>query len=131
MAVGEPDFPAPALVRSAAIEKVKSGDVRYTPAAARPGCAGPWRTPDSHARNASRRRGDHDLPQREARALGRDLRAGSRRRRVLIPLPGLASYFDIVRVAGARRCSLPPSRADGVRPDLEALARAVTPKTRA
>ncbi|NOT32207.1 MAG: hypothetical protein HOP15_17310, partial [Planctomycetes bacterium] len=36
MAVGEPDFPAPALVQAAAIEKVRSGDVRYTPAAGTP-----------------------------------------------------------------------------------------------
>src|SRR5262245_27364912 len=36
MAVGEPDFPAPELVQAAAVEKVKSGDVRYTPAAGTP-----------------------------------------------------------------------------------------------
>ena len=33
MSVGEPDFPAPAVVQQAASRKVLSGDVKYTPAA--------------------------------------------------------------------------------------------------
>ena len=36
LSVGEPDQPAPALVRAAAVTKVESGDVRYTPAAGAP-----------------------------------------------------------------------------------------------
>jgi aspartate aminotransferase len=36
MSVGEPDFPAPAIVQEAACARVRSGDVRYTPAAGMP-----------------------------------------------------------------------------------------------
>jgi aspartate aminotransferase len=50
---------------------------------------------------------------------------------VLIPLPAWASYFDLVRCAGGTPVLVPPDRRDGVRPDLAALVRAVTPKTRA
>ena len=40
MAVGEPDFPAPAAARAAAVAKVESLDVRYTPAAGTPALRG-------------------------------------------------------------------------------------------
>ncbi|HRV82201.1 MAG TPA: aminotransferase class I/II-fold pyridoxal phosphate-dependent enzyme, partial [Planctomycetota bacterium] len=36
MAVGEPDFQAPAAARKAAVEAIESGQVRYTPAAGMP-----------------------------------------------------------------------------------------------
>src|SRR5213594_1737949 len=33
MSVGEPDFPAPRVAREAAVKRIQSGDVKYTPAA--------------------------------------------------------------------------------------------------
>src|SRR5262249_28446940 len=126
MAVGEPDFPAPALVRTAAIEKVKSGDVRYTPAAGTPALR------KTVAEHVSATRGPTFAPEEitichsAKHALsGAVFALVEEGDEVLIPLPAWASYFDIVRVAGGTPVLVPPNRADGVRPDTEALSRAV------
>ena len=132
MAVGEPDFPAPAVVRAAAVAKIESGDVRYTPAAGTPSL----RKALAEHLTATRRvpfvpeevtvchSGKHAL----SGALFAVVDHGDE---VLIPLPAWASYFDLVRCAGGTPVLVPPDRQDGVRPDLAALARAVTKKTRA
>ncbi len=130
MAVGEPDFPAPELVQRAAVEKVKSGDVRYTPAAGTPALRravaehlGATRgTPYAPEEVCICHSGKHAL----SGAIFALIEEGDE---VLIPLPAWGSYFDIVRVAGGEPVLVPP--ADGVRPDLAALSRAVTPRTRA
>jgi aspartate/methionine/tyrosine aminotransferase len=47
---------------------------------------------------------------------------------VLIPLPAWGSYFEEVAIAGGKAVLLPPAK--GCRPDLDALAAAVTPRSR-
>jgi aspartate aminotransferase len=131
MAVGEPDFPAPALVQAAAIEKVRSGDVRYTPAAGTPALR------KAVAEHLTRTRATpfapeevticHSAKHALSGAIFALVEAGDE---VLVPLPAWASYFDLVRCAGGTPVLVPPDRNGGVRPDLAALARAVTPKTR-
>lgn len=132
MAVGEPDFPAPALVQAAAVEKVQSGDVRYTPAAGTPSLR------KAVAEHLTSTRGTHYASEEVTichsakHALsGAIFALVEEGDEVLVPLPAWASYFDLVRVAGATPVLVPPDRRDGVRPDLAALARAVTPRTRA
>ena len=131
MAVGEPDFPAPELVRSAAIEKVRSGDVRYTPAAGTPGLR---RAVADHVGTTRNVRYDasevcicHSAKHALSGAVFALVEDGDE---VLVPLPAWGSYFEIVRVAGGVPV-LVPSAKDGVRPDIGALRRAVTKKTRA
>lgn len=132
MAVGEPDFPAPALVQRAAIAKVESGDVRYTPAAGTPSLR------KAVAEHLTRTRGTAYAPEEVTichsakHALsGAIFALVEQNDEVLVPLPAWASYFDLVRCAGATPVLVPPDRRDGVRPDLAALARAVTARTRA
>jgi aspartate aminotransferase len=132
MAVGEPDFPAPALVQEAAMAKVRSGDVRYTPAAGTPTLrkavaehltlsrATPYAPEEITICHSAK----HAL----SGAIFTLIEDGDE---VLVPLPAWASYFDLVRCAGGTPVLVPPDACDGVRPDLAALARAVTPKTRA
>jgi aspartate aminotransferase len=132
MAVGEPDFPAPALVQAAAIAKVKSGDVRYTPAAGTPSLR------KAVARYLAATRGVpydpaeiticHSAKHALSGAIFALVDDGDE---VLVPLPAWASYFDLVRVAGGTPVLVPPLAPDGVRPDLAALRRAITPRTRA
>jgi aspartate aminotransferase len=132
MAVGEPDFPAPELVQAAAIEKVKSGDVRYTPAAGTPSLR------KTVAEHLTSTRGTpftadevticHSAKHALSGAIFALIEEGDE---VLVPLPAWASYFELVHVAGGKPVLVPPRREDGVRPDLDALARAVTPRTRA
>ncbi len=129
MAVGEPDFPAPEAVQDAATARVQSGDVRYTPAAGAPFLR------EAIAAHLTETRGVDYAPENVAvchsckHALSGVLLAtvepGDE---VLIPLPAWVSYFELVRIAGGVPVEIPP--AAGCRPDLDALARAVTPRTR-
>lgn len=132
MAVGEPDFPAPPLVQDAAVAKIRSGDVRYTPAAGTPSLR------QAVAAHLGATRGGSWAPEEVTvchsakHALsGAIFAVVDHGDEVLIPLPAWASYFDLVRCAGATPVLVPPDRSDGVRPDLAALARAVTPRTTA
>jgi len=132
MAVGEPDFAAPEIVQAAAIAKVQSGDVRYTPAAGTPALRA------AVAEHLSATRGVpftpaeiticHSAKHALSGAIFALIEEGDE---VLIPLPSWASYFDLVRVAGGTAVLVPPASGGDVRPDLAALARAVTPRTRA
>jgi aspartate aminotransferase len=132
MAVGEPDFPAPAAVRAAAQERVASGDVKYTPAA-----GAPWARA-AVAEHLSATRGVAFAPEEVVlchsakHALsGTVIALAGPGDEVVVPLPAWVSYIDIIRIAGATPVPVPPLGADGVRPDLDALAAAVTPRTRA
>lgn len=131
MAVGEPDFPAPELVQTAAIAKVRSGDVRYTPAAGTPSLR------KAVAEHLTRVHGTDFTPEEitichsAKHALsGAIFALVEEGDEVLVPLPAWASYFDLVRCAGGKPVLVDPLREGGVRPDLAALERAVTPRTR-
>lgn len=131
MAVGEPDFAAPASVQAAAVEKVRSGDVRYTPAAGTPSLR------KAVAEHVGATRGTSYAPEQVTichsakHALsGTILALIQSGDEVVIPLPAWASYFDLVRVAGGEPVLVPPPPG-GFGPDLAALEAAVTPRTRA
>lgn len=129
MAVGEPDFPAPRAVREAAVAKVESGDVRYTPA------AGTLSLRQAIAAHVSATRGTrvetsevavcHSAKHALMAAL---LATVSPEDEVLIPLPAWGSYFEEVAIAGGRAVLVPPRR--GCRPDLDALEAAAGPRAR-
>jgi len=132
MAVGEPDFPAPALVQDAAVAKVRSGDVRYTPAAGTPALRQALAAHLTSTRHTPYLPEEITVCHSAKHALsGAIFALVDEGDEVLIPLPAWASYFDLVRCAGGTPVLVPPDRNDGVRPDLAALARAVTPRTRA
>ncbi|MCZ6596556.1 MAG: pyridoxal phosphate-dependent aminotransferase [Planctomycetota bacterium] len=130
MAVGEPDFPAPEVVRAAAVRKIESGDVRYTQA------AGTLSLRAAVASHLSATRGVpygpdevticHSAKHALSGAILALIEPGDE---VLIPLPAWVSYVEIVRIAGGVPVEVPP--APGCRPDIERLAEAVTPRTRA
>ena len=130
MAVGEPDFPAPSAVREAARARIATGDVKYTPAAGAP------ETRRAIAGHIAATRGVVYAPEEVVvchsakHALSGALFAlVERGDEVLIPLPAWVSYVDLVKIAGATPVPIAPL--DGGRPDLDALAAAVTPRTRA
>ena len=129
MAVGEPDFPAPAAARRAAVAKVESGDVRYTAA------AGAASTRAAIARHLSRTRGIPFQPEdvvvchSAKHALSGTLLAlAEPGDEVLMPLPAWVSYVEQVRLAGAEPVLVPPT--PDCRPDLAALRAAVSPRSR-
>lgn len=129
MAVGEPDFPAPKVVQEAAAAKALSGEVRYTPAAG---------TPELRAviaRAAGKERGIEYAPEEIVvchsgkHALSGILMAileeGDE---ALIPLPAWVSYFEQVKITGAKPVLVDPTPHGG--PDFDALAAAITPRTK-
>jgi aspartate aminotransferase len=134
MSVGEPDFPAPAVVQEAAVAKVRSGDVRYTPAAGTP----ELRT--AVAKHLTETRGVHFAADQvwighsAKHALSTACLAlfdpGDR---LLLPQPGWLSYDEMALIAGLEPVPIapPPANGDGTAnggsmtggPDLDAIER--------
>ncbi len=129
MSVGEPDADAPRAVQDAADKAVHGGNVRYTPAE---GTASLRRAVAAHV---SATRGVaftppeitvcHSAKHALSGALLSLIEHGDE---VLLLLPAWVSYVEIVKYAGGVPVSV-PSRPD-LGPDLDAIARAITKKTR-
>ncbi len=129
MSVGEPDFAAPKVAQDASVAKIRSGEVRYGPA------AGQLPLRAALARELTETRSREFAPENVvvchsakhalSGALMATLEAGDE---VLIPYPAWVSYVQLVRIAGAVPVGVLP--VDGVRPNLEGLRRAITPRTR-
>lgn len=129
MTAGEPDFDSPAAVREASHRSVDSGNVRYTPAAGRPGLreavalhlnetrAGTW-TPEEVTVC-------HSCKHALSGTLATLIEPGDE---ILIPLPAWVSYFELVKYAGGVAVGVAPLKSGA--PDLDALARACTAKSR-
>ncbi|MCC6408922.1 MAG: pyridoxal phosphate-dependent aminotransferase [Planctomycetes bacterium] len=130
MSVGEPDFPAPALVQDAACKLIRSGNVRYTPA------AGTLALRGAIAKYLTESRGVaftlpqvtvcHSTKHALSGAILATIQEGDE---VLLFLPAWVSYVEIVKLAGGVPISV-PSRPD-LGPDFDAIRRAIGPKTRA
>ncbi|MBM3987134.1 MAG: pyridoxal phosphate-dependent aminotransferase [Planctomycetes bacterium] len=131
MSVGEPDFPAPAIVQQAASRRVLSGDVRYTPA------AGARALRKAIGEHAAAVRGIAPYAVEEVTVChstkhalsGAVLALVDPGDEVLLILPAWVSYVEIVRIGGGVPVSV-PSRAD-CGPDFDAIERAITPRTKA
>jgi aspartate/methionine/tyrosine aminotransferase len=132
LSIGDPDLPAPAPVLERALDALRAGDLRYTPAAGR------------HA-------------VREAIAAAHMLRTGQPVSaanviflsgtqnalfaasmciagpgdEVLAMEPLYPSYPATIQASGARMVRVPAPASSGFRPDLELLEAAITPRTRA
>ncbi len=129
MSVGEPDFPAPMAAQDAAVATVRGGKVRYTPA------EGTNSLRKAIAEHVSATRGVaytpaeitvcHSAKHALSGALLSLIEPGDE---VLCLLPAWVSYVEILRYAGAKPVEV-SSRKD-LGPDLAAIERAITPKTR-
>lgn len=129
MAVGEPDFDAPASVRRAASTRASEGPVRYAPA------AGTADLRATLARHMTETRGvpfeprnvviNHSCKHSLSTALQILVEPGDE---VLMPAPVWGSYVEQVRFVGGVPVLVPPRGDMG--PDLEALASLITPRTR-
>ena len=130
MSVGEPDFPAPKVVQDAACAKVRSGDVRYTPA------AGTRALRKAIADHVGAIRGVTYAPEEitvchsTKHALsGAVMTLVDPGDEVLLFLPAWVSYVEIVRIAGG--IPVPVASREDCGPDFAAIERALTPKTKA
>ncbi|MEZ6005967.1 MAG: pyridoxal phosphate-dependent aminotransferase [Planctomycetota bacterium] len=129
MAVGEPDFSAPPAVQAAAVKAVGSGQVRYTPAGGLPALR------SALAREVSRTRGieataaeisvGHSCKHALANALMVLIEPGDE---VLLFRPAWNSYDAQIGFAGGTPVWVPEG--PDLRPDLDAIAAAITPRTK-
>ena len=130
MSVGEPDFEAPAAAREAAAARALEGPVRYTPAAGSLELRGLISSHLEATRGVRYGSDQITVCHSTKHALsGSVLAVAGPGDEVLLLNPAWVSYYEIVRLAGATPVAVPP-RAD-CGPDLEALAAAVGPRTRA
>ena len=129
MAVGEPDFEAPQVVQRAAVDKVQSGDVRYTPAAGAPALRAAIATYLGRTRGGDWSEDEvtvcHSAKHALSGALLALIEAGDE---VVVPLPAWSSYFELIRLAGGAPVPVQPG--PGCKPDLTQLEAALGPRTR-
>ena len=125
LTTGEPDFPTPPHVISAAHQAALAGQTRY------PATLGTPVLRDAVAREYGVSRGQvivsTGAKQVLANAMLASLDPGDE---VIIPAPYWTSYSDIVRLAGGRPVVLPCPAAQGFRLTLAQLQAAITPATR-
>ncbi len=132
LSVGDPDFDTPQPVRERAIECIRAGDTHYTPASGRL----PLREAIAALHSA-----------RSGCAVGADqvvVLAGAQNAlfasslclagpgdEVIAVEPMYPTYPATIEASGARMVRVPAPAANGFRIDLDALERAITPRTRA
>ena len=128
--VGEPDFPTPQHIVEAGIRALREGKTRYGPpsgllALREAICA------EQSARGVSAHP-DHVVvaPGAKPILLYGFLATLSPGDEVLIPDPGFPIYASVVRFCGATPVSIPPRLDQGRALDLDAVERAITPRSR-
>ena len=130
--VGEPDFDPPPLVLEAAKKAIDGGAHKYTAVTGIP----PLK--QAICADHERRRGQRVLPENVCVSVGAKhalfnlaLALYEPGDEVLIPTPCWVSYPEQVRLAGAEPVLVPTREEDDWRLSGEALARALTPRTKA
>ena len=132
MGVGEPDFDAPPEVIEATIEALRRGDTHYTDS------RGLHVLREAIADDCFRRRGVRPDAEQVIVTTGTSpallmvisMLAGPGDE-VIMPTPHYPCYVNFVAHAGARPVLVPTSNADGFTIDVEAIKRAITPRTKA
>ncbi|MEM7616351.1 MAG: aminotransferase class I/II-fold pyridoxal phosphate-dependent enzyme, partial [Pseudomonadota bacterium] len=132
LTTGEPDFDTPAHIQDAAIAAMRAGETRYTPVDGTDAVKQAVR--DKFAReNGLTFAMDQITVSAGAKqviynAIMATIGAGDE---VVIPTPAWVSYVDMVALAGGTPVLVEATAAGGFKPSPEALAAAITPKTRA
>lgn len=132
LAVGEPDFEPPPHVKEAAQRAAAVGPFGYTQV------SGLLALREAICERSEQRRGVVHAPNEVVVSAGAKhslfnlaLALYEQGDEVLIPTPSWVSYAEQVRLCGATPVLLPCSEADGFLLTPDALARAITPKTKA
>jgi arginine:pyruvate transaminase len=132
LSIGDPDLPTPAPVLERAIERLRNNDVRYTPPAGRDNLR------RAIAKEHAARTGQ---PVEAANTIflsgaqnglfTASLLVAGPGDEVLALEPLYPSYPATIKASGARLVRVPAPADNGFRIDLDALERAITPRTRA
>jgi aspartate/methionine/tyrosine aminotransferase len=132
LSIGDPDLPAPAAVLERAIDSLRAGDLRYTPAAGRHAVR------EAIAQAHSRRTGQPAsaenvifLSGTQNALFAASMCIAGPGDEVLAIEPLYPSYPATIQVSGARMVRVAAPAERGFRPDLKHLAAAITRRTRA
>jgi aspartate/methionine/tyrosine aminotransferase len=132
LSIGDPDLETPAPVLERAIESLRAGDIRYTPAAGR------RELREAIAQAHTRRTGqavDAEnvifLSGAQNSLFAASLCVAGPGDEVLALEPLYPSYPATIRASGARLVRVPAPASGGFRPDLNQLEASITPQTRA
>ncbi|HVC02018.1 MAG TPA: pyridoxal phosphate-dependent aminotransferase [Steroidobacteraceae bacterium] len=132
LSVGDPDFDTPDAVRERAIECIRAGDTHYTPATGR------LQLREAVAALHAARSGQSVRPDQIVALSGAQnalfassLCLAGPGDEVIAVEPMYPTYPATIEVSGARLVRVPAPPNMAFRLDLEALARAITPRTRA
>ena len=132
LSIGDPDLETPGPVVDRAVERLRGGDTHYTPSAGRE------RLRSAIAASHQARTGqrvDHDnivvVAGAQNGLFSAALCLGGPGDEIITFDPYYTTYPATLEVSGARLIRVPQPEARGFRPDLAALAAAITPRTRA
>jgi aspartate/methionine/tyrosine aminotransferase len=132
LSIGDPDLDMPAAVLDRAIDTLRAGDVRYTPAAGRRVLR------EAIAKKHESRTGQPVgadnaifLSGAQNALFAASLCVAGPGDEVLALEPLYPSYPATIRASGAQLVRVPAPAGGGFRPDLAALEAAITPRTRA
>ena len=130
--VGEPDQPTPRHISAAAVAALEAGKTRYAPAAG---------TPELRAAVARRYREDDGVSFSDGEVA---ITVGGKQAlylvcqalldrgdEVILPTPAWPTFAECVRLAGGRPVCVPVREKDAFKVGARAIARALTPKTKA
>ncbi|MFI0422968.1 pyridoxal phosphate-dependent aminotransferase [Spongiactinospora sp. 9N601] len=130
--MGEPDFPTPAHIVAAAHEAARSGATRYTPTAGIPELRAALAAKVRAVNGLDADPGDVFVCAGAVQGLAAVYRSlldeGDE---ILVPDPGWPNFANLALLAGARPVTYELEAAAGFLPDLAALDRLVTARTRA
>ena len=132
LSIGDPALETPAAVLEKAIERLRAGDVRYTPAAGRPALR--EAIADGHTRRTGQAVSADNvifLSGTQNALFTAALCIAGPGDEVLAMEPLYVSYPATIRASGAALVRVPASPQHGFRPDLEKLEASITPRTRA
>jgi aspartate/methionine/tyrosine aminotransferase len=132
LSIGDPDLAAPAPVLARAVDGLRAGDLRYTPAAGRQAVR------EAIAAAHTRRTGQPAsadnvifLSGTQNALFAASMCIAGPGDEVLAMEPLYPSYPATIQVSGARLVRVPAPASQGFHPDLEKLEAAITPRTRA
>jgi aspartate/methionine/tyrosine aminotransferase len=132
LSIGDPDLPAPAPVLERALEALRAGDLRYTPAAGRHAVREAIAAAHMH-RTGQPVNADNVifLSGTQNALFAASMCIAGPGDEVLAMEPLYPSYPATIQASGARMVRVPAPASAGFRPDLNLLQKAITPRTRA
>jgi arginine:pyruvate transaminase len=132
LTIGDPDQAAPEVVVEGAVAALRAGRKGYSPYAGLPAVRAAIAARIERRTGAACAAGNVIvMPGAQAGVFAAMQCVAGEGDEIILPEPVYATYPGVIAAAGARMVNVPLDPARGFHPDLEAMERAITPRTRA